>query len=202
LPGYAFDAPFVLKQTFLSFKSMLKGLAIMVFKSGIVFLFALLLISSQASAQQVKSSNKSVAHLHPTHGPHQGELLEIGKEEYHAELLIDEGKKQILIYLLDKDAKSSVAIEAPFVMVNFLAVGKPFQLELKSIPQETDPKGYSSCFGAVSPELMTALHTAKSEPKLSVRIRNKAYVTKIVHKHDHSGHNHAQQPAQQPVKKR
>lgn len=174
----------------------------MVFKSGFVFFASMLLLSSQVSAQQIKSSNKSVAHVHPTHGPHQGELLEIGKEEYHAELLIDEGKKQIVIYLLDKDAKSSVSIDASFVMVNFLAAGKPVQIELKSMPQESDLKGTSSCFGAVSPELMTALHATKSEPKLSVRIRNKAYVTKIVHKHDHSGHNHAQQPSKQSLKKR
>ncbi len=174
----------------------------MVFRLCFMPFVLFLSLSLQVTAQQPKSSGKSVAHAHPTQGPHQGELLEIGKEEYHAELLVDEKKKQILIYLLEKDGKSSVAIEEPFVMVNFLAAGKPVQIELKSIPQEADPKGSSSCFGAVSPELMTALHAAKPEPKLSVRIRNKAYVTKVVHKHDHSGHNHAQQPATQPVKKR
>ena len=174
----------------------------MVFRFCFMPLVVLLSLSAQVSAQQLKASSKSVAHVHPTQGPHHGELLEIGKEEYHAELLVDEGKKQVLIYLLEKDAKSSVAIDAPFVMINFLAAGKPVQIELKSMPQEADPKGSSSCFGAINPELMTALHAAKPEPKLSVRIRNKAYVVKIVHKHDHSGHNHAQQPATQPVKKR
>jgi hypothetical protein len=174
----------------------------MVFRSSFMTLVVLLLLSVQLSAQQPKSSSKSVADVHPTQGPHQGELLEIGKEEYHAELLVDESKKQLLIYLLEKDGKSSVAIDAPFVMINFLAAGKPVQIELKSIPQEVDPKGSSSCFGVVSPELITALHAAKPEPKLSVRIRNKAYVIKIVHKHDHAGHNHAQKPTAQPLKKR
>ncbi|MCY2982395.1 MAG: hypothetical protein NTY15_02025 [Planctomycetota bacterium] len=48
---------------------------------------------------------------------------------------------------------------------------------------------------------MTALHAAKPDPKWSVRIRNNAYVVKMVHKHDHSGDTHTQQPATQPVKK-
>ena len=174
----------------------------MVFRSCFMALLVLLSLSAQVSAQQPNRASKAVAHAHPTQGPHQGELLEIGKDEYHAELLVDESKKQVIIYLLEKDAKSNVSIDSPFVMINFLAAGKPVQIELKAIPQETDQNGSSSRFGVISPELVTSLHTAKPEPKLSVRIRNKAYVIKIVHKHDHSGHNHAQQPATQPVKKR
>ena len=128
--------------------------------------------------------------------------VEIGKEEFHAELVVNESKKQMVIYLLDKDAKSFIAIEAPFLAANFMLAGKPVQVQLKSIPQDFDQNGMSSCFGAVSPELIDALHAAKSDPKLAVRIRNKSYVTKIIHKHDHSGHNHAQQPLVVPSKRR
>jgi hypothetical protein len=153
------------------------------------------------NAQQ-KGVPVAVHQVHSAHGPHGGELLEIGKNEFHAELVVDEAKKQLVVYLLEADAKSSLAIEVPTLTVNLILAGKPMQIQLKAIPQEADARGFSSCFGAVSSELIDALHSTKSDPKLATRIRNKSYVTKIVHKHDHSGHNHAQQPAASPTKKR
>ena len=146
-------------------------------------------------AQQASAPIDIAKHAHPEHGPHQGDLLELGKEEFHVELVVDEAKKQLVIYLLEKDAKTSVAIEAPFVTVNLMVSGKPKQIQLPSMPQTTDVKGQSSCFGAVSAELFSALHSTKADPKLAIRIRNKAYVTRLVHSHDHAGHKHAQQPA-------
>ncbi len=177
----------------------------MSYKIVFSFVLGVFLFNSSASelrAQQATAATNAPKHAHPTHGPHGGELLEIGKEEFHAELVVNESKKQMVIYLLEKDAKSSIAIEAPFLAVNFMLAGKPVQVQLKSIPQDFDQNGLSSCFGAVSPELIDALHAAKSDLKLAVRIRNKAYVTKIIHKHDHSGHNHAQQPLVVPSKRR
>ena len=146
-------------------------------------------------AQQPAGTADAAKHMHPTHGPHSGELLEIGKEEFHAELVVDESKKQMTIYLLEKDAKTSLAIEAPYLAVNLILAGKPVQIRLKSMPQDADPKALSSRFAAASAELIDALHSPKADLKLALRIRNKAYVTKIVHKHDHSDHNHAQKPA-------
>ncbi|HUP78432.1 MAG TPA: hypothetical protein VM260_07680 [Pirellula sp.] len=169
------------------------------FVLGVCFFIA---DGAELRAQQTPIATNVPKHVHPTHGPHGGELLEIGKEEFHAELVVNESKKQMVIYLLEKDSKSSIAIEAPFLAINFMLAGKPVQVQLKSIPQDFDQNGLSSCFGAVSPELIDALHAAKSDPKLAVRIRNKAYVTKIIHKHDHSGHNHAQQPLVVPSKRR
>ena len=177
----------------------------MSFKIAFSFVFGVFLFNlsvAELRAQQATAATIASKHVHPTHGPHGGELLEIGKEEFHAELVVNESKKQMVIYLLDKDAKSFIAIEAPFLAANFMLAGKPVQVQLKSIPQDFDQNGLSSCFGAVSPELIDALHAAKSDPKLAVRIRNKSYVTKIIHKHDHSGHNHAQQPLVVPSKRR
>lgn len=181
------------------------GLSIMSTKFCVSFVFAVFLLNAvvtNALAQQTTIASSVAKHDHPTHGPHQGELLEIGKEEFHAELVIDESKKQMVIYLLEKDAKSSTAIDAPFLAVNFMLAGKPVQVKLKSMRQDVDPKGLSSCFGAVSPEMIDALHSPKSDLRLAVRIHNKAYVTKIIHQHDHAGHYHAQQPAGSLSKKR
>ncbi len=173
----------------------------MSFKLAISFVLGVFVFSASIQGVQPQQSD-AAKHVHPTHGPHGGELLEIGKEEFHVEVMLDESKKQLVVYLLEKDAKSSIAIEATYLAVNLMLSGKPVQIKMKSMPQYIDPKGLSSCFGAVSPELIDALHNPKSDPKLAVRIHNKAYVTKIVHKHNHAGHDHAQQPQVLPTKKR
>ncbi len=147
--------------------------------------------------QTVPGATAPKEHDHAEHGPHHGDLVEIGKEEYHAEIVVDEGKKQMVVYLLDKEVKAYVAIDAPFVAVNLLINGKPMQIKLKAAAQPADQKGFSSCFGAVSPELIDALHNPKSDPKLALKIRNKSYSVKIAHDHDHAGHDH---PA--PAKKK
>lgn len=131
---------------------------------------------------------------HPAHGPHSGELLEIGNEEFHAEVVVDETKKLFAIYVLDAQAKSYVALDAPFLAVNMKLANKPVQFKLKAVPQTTDKAGYSSCFQLTSPELMNGLHANGSDPKLTLKIGKKSYVVKIVHDHDHAGHNHATQP--------
>ncbi len=146
-------------------------------------------LSSQPRA--IGGGNEHEGHDHAAHGPHEGELLDVGKEEYHVELCIDEAKKQMVVYLLDKQVKSYVAIDAPFLAVNLKMKGKPVQAKLKPIPQETDNKGFASCYGLVSPELIDALHDESSDAKLAFKIGNKPFTVKIVHAHDHAGHDHA-----------
>ena len=160
-----------------------------------------LAVQQSCDAQQ-RAKPVAIHQAHSTHGPHGGELLEIGKNEFHAELVVDEAKKQVTVYVLEADAKTSLSIESPFLTVNFVLNGKPMQVQLKASPVEIDPKEQSSRFIAASPEMLDALHSTKAEPKLAIRIRNKSYVTKIVHKHDHAGHNHAQQPNANPSRKR
>src|SRR5687767_3487226 len=49
-------------------------------------------------------------HTHPTEGPHQGLLLEIGKGNYHAELVHDEARNLVGLYLLDAHASKPVLV--------------------------------------------------------------------------------------------
>lgn len=154
------------------------------------FILSLGLIASR-SPVLLWGQQPTVEHKHATHGPHHGELLEIGKHEFHAELVLIEDKKQIDIYLLDRELKSNVAIGSPQLSVNVTYKGKPTQFPLKAIPQESDQRGLSSRFGTTSSELLDALHGAKSDARMNVRIGSKNYVVKIVHTHDHSGHSHA-----------
>lgn len=159
-------------------------------KFALSFVAGVFLFSSVVYGQQ-KAATTAVEHGHAEHGPNDGELLEVGKEEYHVELLVDESKKQMTIYLLDKEIKDYVAIDTPHLAVNFLLAGKPTQVKLIPAPQELDKKGFSSRFSVVSPTLFAGLHSAKADPKLSLRIQNKSYSVKFSHDHDHSGHDHS-----------
>ena len=58
------------------------------------------------------------AHDHPSEGPHGGHLIELGNEEFHAELHHDDASKTVAIYILDKQAKNPVAIEETELTLN------------------------------------------------------------------------------------
>jgi len=129
------------------------------------------------------------AHAHPTHGPHDGDLIELGNEEYHAELVHSEGE-EILIYILGSDAKTAVPIEATDIVVNVVHDGNPEQFKLTASPNEGDPEGQSSRFTSSEAELSEHVHEDGAAAKLVVLIDGKQYTGKIAHDHDHD-HGHA-----------
>ena len=126
-------------------------------------------------------------HSHPSEGPHHGTLIELGKEEFHAELVHD--AKSVVIYILDSAAKNAVPIDASEVIVNLLHDGKPEQFKLAAIADAGDLNGKSSRFQSNDVELATHIDDESASPKLSVSINGKAY--RGVISHDHSGHDHA-----------
>jgi hypothetical protein len=158
-------------------------------------------LSASVFSQQIKppatvaakSQAPVHAHAHDAQGPNNGDLLEIGRGEYHAELVVDEESQQIVVYLLDSTLKMYISIDAAFLVVNFKEGNKPVQVKLLPVPQEMDAKNLSSRFSLISSELFAALHDAKSDAKLSLRIGKKSYVSKLAHdhSHDHTGHNHS-----------
>lgn len=126
-------------------------------------------------------------HSHPTEGPHHGSLIELGKEEYHAELVHDE--KSVTIYILDSAAKTAVPIDSQELVINLVHDGKPEQHKLTASPDTGDPTGKSSRFTIQSKELIEELEHDHAAAKLSVLIGGKSYRGDI--KHDHAGHDHA-----------
>ena len=78
-------------------------------------IFATLLLLVFAGCPHANHSEKPVhddhGHEHHHHGPHNGHVMEIGGEEYHAEWTHDESGK-VTFYILDSDAKKEVPIEA------------------------------------------------------------------------------------------
>ncbi len=135
-------------------------------------------------------------HEHPTTGPHGGSLLELGKEEFHAELVLDEEHDQITICLLDSTAEQPVAIEAPFIRINVKTGDKPHQYKLAPVyPEGSEAVGATDSYAIVSPELMEDLHTHGNVAKLSVKIGKKTFAAVInheEHEHEHEGHEPAE----------
>lgn len=127
---------------------------------------------------------------HPTEGPHHGSLIELGNEEYHAELVHDEPSGAITIYILDSAATEAVPIEAAEVAINITRDEQPEQYTLAASPAANDPPETSSQFASSQTELAAALDHPATNAQLVATIRGKQYRGAISHHQDHEGHEH------------
>jgi hypothetical protein len=132
-----------------------------------------------------KSGEDAHAHSHAEEGPHGGSLIEIGEEEFHAELVHDTKAGTATVYILDSAAKASVPIEATEITINLKHDGKGEQLKLAASPDANDAQGKSSRFVSSDAELTKYLHDEAIEAELAVTINSKPYRSKIEHAHHH-----------------
>lgn len=150
----------------------------------------LLGMSPLASAEPVKpaqkKAEKSAAEGHAEHGPHEGALIELGEEEYHGEIVVDDDKDVVTIYVLDNKAKEAVLLDAKDVVINLKHGGKGVQYKLKAQPQKGEAEGKSSRYSVKSHDLIHALHHKDASPILRLSIKGKTYTGKIdAAEHDH-----------------
>jgi hypothetical protein len=129
-------------------------------------------------------------HAHGAEGPHGGSLIELGNEEYHAEMVHDEQAGTITIYVLDSAAKTGVPIEATEVVINLKHEGRGEQFKLAASTESTDPAGQSSRFVSSDAELAADLDHEDAEAELVVMIQGKPYRGAIEHHHGHDEHDH------------
>jgi len=127
-------------------------------------------------------------HTHPTEGPHHGTLIELGKEDYHAEMVHDEATDTITIHILDSSATRPVPIAAKQLTLNMRIDGKPRQFVLPAVVQDgAAARGPASAFAATDKELCQALDAVGVSGRLNVEIGDKVYVGTIGgHSHDHT----------------
>ncbi len=126
---------------------------------------------------------------HPTEGPHGGQLIELGDEEYHAELMHDEDTHKVAIHVLDAAGKKAVAIPAAEISVQLFQDGKFVKYALKAVDASG---GNASQFELVDDALCDALCAEDgTKGRLQVTINGKPYTGTIAHEgHDHEGHDH------------
>jgi len=125
------------------------------------------------------------AHAHPAEGPHHGTLIELGREDYHAELVHDQKADTVTIYILDAAATAAVPIATAPLTLNVRAGGTAQQFPLAAKPQSTDPVGTSSAFTTGDKRVGQALHAKGATGHLNVEIAGKRYVGRV------GGHSHA-----------
>lgn len=120
--------------------------------------------------------------------------VELGNEEYHAEIVHGEAGN-VSVYMLDSAAKATVPIDAAEVTINITHDGNAEQFKLPADRDASDPDGKSSRFSLKDEELAAELDSADAVAKLAVTIDGKSYSGKIEHahagehKHD-DGHKH------------
>lgn len=134
-------------------------------------------------------------HAHPTEGPHGGELVELGDEEYHAELLHDEAAGTVTVYLLDAAAVAAADTDATELTVNLSHEGERKTFVLTPEPQDGDAEGRASKFVSTDAALGEELDHGHDDAKLMVKIDDRAYSGSIRHSEashdvDHSDHDH------------
>ncbi len=141
--------------------------------------------SAPKPSETAEQSEPAENHAHPSEGPHHGSLIELGNEEYHAELVHDEEAGQVVIYILDGSAKELVPIAAESIVINTKYDGKPKQFALTAQPGETDPAGESSRFVSDDADLAQHLDKSHADHRLVLKIADRSYNGEIKHSHDH-----------------
>lgn len=143
--------------------------------------------TSQPAAEAPNADAGNAEHGHQTTGPHGGDLIELGNEEYHAELTHE---NEAIVYLLDGSAKAAAPSDAAEVMVNLSHDGKGEQFRLAANRDTNDPEGKSSRFTSDDAELLKDLQEGHAEVALVVTINGKQYRGTLEHEHGEEGHDH------------
>lgn len=137
----------------------------------------------------------AAAGAHPTEGPHGGHLIELGNEEFHAELLHDEASHTVSVHILDSAGKTPVTIDSPQITLQLFIDGQFATHALNSAPGQA--AGAASHFQTVSESLCDSLcHDEEVRGRLQVSIGGKPFTGTIEHsshgEHDHEGHDHGE----------
>ena len=129
-------------------------------------------------------------HGHPSEGPHHGVLVELSKEEYHAEVVHDDKEGVVTVYLLDGSAEKPATTDAAEVAINVKHGDKPEQFKLPALPDSADVKGTSSRFQLKDKELIEHLDEKGATATLQVTIGGTPYSGKVP-AGGHEGHGHS-----------
>jgi hypothetical protein len=126
-------------------------------------------------------------HQHPTEGPHHGSLIELGNEEYHAELVHDD--TGVTVYILDSSGTKAVPIDAADLVINLVHDSAPMQFKLVATPDSGDSPGKSSRFTLQDTSLVQELDHEHPTARLTVTIDGKSYRGELKHDHEQA-HDH------------
>ena len=138
-----------------------------------VGLLVALMVGCGQSGDERKPPAPPVHHEHMA--PHGGTAVELGKEEFHLELVVDAVAGRLTGYVLDGELETFIRIPAPSLRLNVRLNGVDQPLDLVSVanPATGEKAGDTSQFEAVADWL-------KSTPRFDARlveitVRGKTY---------------------------
>jgi hypothetical protein len=97
------------------------------------------------TAKELNTGKAAGGHDDHDHGagPHGGAIVELGADEYHAEVVVDTKSHALRVYLLGPDAKTATPVAATEVTIK---TEDNQSLSLKAKPQDGDVAGKASLF--------------------------------------------------------
>jgi hypothetical protein len=127
-------------------------------------------------------------HSHAEHGPHGGQVLGLGDEEYHAEFVLDEASGKVTVYLLDKDIKTNAAAASAqeTIAIEAKSGEETKTYELAAVNRTAGDMPTAQQFELVDKELHGPIETNLAT--LKVTIAGKEFVQKI--NFESHGHGH------------
>lgn len=120
------------------------------------------------------------------HGPHGGYLIELGQEEYHAELVVDAKTHTLTIYLLGSDGKSAAGKAADQVTI---ALGGETSLTFQPVEGAADTYRFTDAKAVDELVDDGFLHGT-----LTVNMGEKNYTAELDIHFEEEGHDHAEHP--------
>ena len=131
-------------------------------------------------------------HGHGAHGPNGGEIVEVGNEEFHAEVVVDEATHRIDVFVLGSDAKTAKPIDATEISLSFKHGDEVEDFKLAAAALDGESEGQSSKFTLTSEELFEELHEHSEGATLSFSAGGESLSGTVTHSHDH-GDEHGHQ---------
>jgi hypothetical protein len=151
-----------------------------------------------AKADSHNNESHDGGHTHYGAGPHGGSLIELGGDDYHAELVLDHDAHAIRIFLLKSDAKTPLLTKSPEAT---LTLDKDQKLSLKAKPLEGEIDGQSSRFELVDDDFVhKLLDSGFLHGDLSIQIGEKPFQSHLdIHfEHGDSKPDHKHDDDQKP----
>jgi hypothetical protein len=126
---------------------------------------------------------------HPEHGPNGGHIIELGEEEFHAEVAVDQDRK-LIVWLLDESMKAAKPVENGTVQILTKVDAKDVTLDLVPAPLDGEKDGQCSRFELAADKLPGAVMDIEGlTGDLSLKFGDKTLKNSLTGEHDH-GHAH------------
>lgn len=135
--------------------------------------------ASASSGDHDHDHDHDHGHGHSEVGPHGGRLIELGQDEFHAELTHDDETNKVTVYLLDTTIKSPVASTADTLVLNLFSAGKSQQFLLAAEPQPDDAAGQASRYSLTDESARAKVADPQTTGRLTVILADKTFSGKL-----------------------